>query len=779
MLSRIHYFLLSALLFCALAASSAHAQRARGELRIELHDAQGASLSADADLISEANQFHRTFHLNADGRYSAQDLPFGLYLLSLHAEGFAPWSQLLDIRSEIPVRVSATLGLASVATQIQVTDSATLVDPSRTGSIYSIGKQALGQQRPAQPGRNLSDLVNQQPGWLYEANGVLHPRGSEYDVQYVFDGLPLTQNRSPAFAPAFDSDDLESMRVLTASLPAEYGRKLGGVIEVTTVKDLPGGIHGELDLNGGSFDTASGSAALSYAAGKNTFSLTANGFHTSRYLDPPVLANFTNRGNADGFSASYQHEFSEKDRLRLRVSHNEVRFLVPSELVQQQSGQRQDISNTETTGQIFFQHTFSSNLFLTLSGSIRDAQASLSSNPLSTPIIVAQSRGYREGYARADLAGQYGKHNWRVGLDSLFTPVHEALSYTITDPSRFDPQTQQQFNFADRKWDIEPSAYVQDQLHLGNWNISAGLRFDHYAFVVHESAWSPRLAISHYIPSLDLLLHASYDRVFQTPAMENLLLASSAQLNAIDPVVLRLPVRPARANYFEAGVTKSISGKLRLDANIFRRHFTNYPDDDTLLDTGISFPIAFKEARIFGEELRLDVPQWGRFSGYLSYANQSGFGRGPITGGLFLGSDSLDALANSSKFAVSQDQRNTFRARIRLQAERRLWFALGAQYGSGIPAEFGGIPDKPLLLNQYGPAILSHVNFDRERVGPNASFDIAAGAQLYRKELRTVSVQIQVSNLTDRVNLLNFASLFSGTAVAAPRSTSASLKLTF
>jgi len=105
----------------------------------------------------------------------------------------------------------------------------------------------------AQPGRNLSDLVNQQPGWLYEANGVLHPRGSEYDVQYVFDGLPLTQNRSPAFAPEFDADDVDSMRVLTAAFPAEYGRKLGGIVEVTTVKDLPAGFHGQLDVNGGSF----------------------------------------------------------------------------------------------------------------------------------------------------------------------------------------------------------------------------------------------------------------------------------------------------------------------------------------------------------------------------------------------------------------------------------------------------------------------------------------------------------------------------------------------
>jgi hypothetical protein len=775
----LHHLIFAALAILCLTASPLPAQRVRGELRIEVHDSAGSTIAADAELLSEANQLHRAFKIAQDGRYTAQDLPFGVYRLNVNAEGFAPWTNLVNIRSELPVRIPITLGVAPVATQIQVTDSATLVDPSRTGTIYSVGRQTIDQQMSPQPGRNLSDLVNQQPGWLYEANGVLHPRGSEYDVQYVFDGLPLTQNRSPAFAPEFDADDVESMRVLTATFPAEYGRKLGGVVEVTTVKDVPDGLHGQFDINGGSFSSISSSAAVSYAFGENRFSITGNGFHTDRYLDPPVLENFTNSGNAGGFSTSYERDFSDGDRLRFTIIHNAVRFLVPNELVQQEAGQRQDITNEETSGQVFFQHPISPNLFLTLSGSVRDASADLASNPLSTPVIISQSRGYREGYARADLAGHKGHHNWKTGVDSFFTPVYEGLAYTITDPSQFDPGTQQQFQFADRKWDIEPSAYVQDEVHLRNWNISAGLRFDHYAFVVHESAWSPRLGVSRYLPSLNLLLHASYDRVFQTPAMENLLLASSPQLNAIDPVVLRLPVRPARGNYYEVGATKTVSGKLRIEANVFRRDFHNYPDDDTLLDTGVSFPIAFSRARIFGEELRLEVPEWWRFSGYLSYSNQSGIGNGPITGGLFLGSDAAGVVTNVNQFAVSQDQRNTARARVRFQAERRVWVAMSAQYGSGLPANLSSTENQAFLLAQYGSAILDRVNFDRQRTRPTFSLDIAAGAQIYRKELRSAALQIQVSNVTDRVNVLNFASLFSGTAVSIPRSISGGLKLSF
>ena len=762
---------------CFLCTLSAEAQRVRGELHIEVHDPQGATVAPSGELVSEANQFRRTFVTGPDGHYTAQDLPFGVYRLSLRADGFAPWSNLVEIRSEVPVRASITLGVAPVTTQVQVNDSATLVDANRTGTIYSVGQQAIEESLAARPGRGLSDLVNDQPGWLYEGNGTLHPRGSEYDVQYVFDGLPLTQNRSPTFAPAFDADDVESMRVLTANFPAEYGRKLGGIIEVTTTKDAPSGFHGQFDAGGGSFSTITGTAALSYSAGKNRFSASGNGFHTDRYLDPPVLQNFTNRGNADGFSASYERDFSDRDRLRITVLHNAARFLVPNEQVQQQAPQRQDIANNETAGQIFFQHTISPSLFLSFSGSVRDASSTLTSNPFSTPVVVAQDRGYREGYVRGDLAGHYGHHDWKAGVDSIFSPVHEALQYTITDPSQFDPGTQTPFQFAERRWDVEPSAYVQDHWHRGNWNVSAGLRFDHYGFVVHESAWSPRVGVSRYVPSLNLLVHASYDRVFQTPAMENLLLASSPEFVSVAPVVLRLPVRPARGNYYEAGITKSFFGKLRLDANIFRRDFHNYSDDDVLLDTGVSFPIAFKKARIAGEELQIAVTRWGRFSGYLSYANQSGIGQGPITGGLFLGDDAANALTDS-KFAVSQDQRNTVRARVRFQAERRVWLAIGSQYGSGLPAQIGSA-DVNDLLTAFGPQILSRVNFQRGRVRPNFSLDAAAGAELFHSEQRSAMVQIQVSNLTDRLNVINFESLFSGTAVAAPRSVSARVKFTF
>lgn len=761
----------SVLVLLAFAVPPACAQRQSGELRLEVQDPKGGALVASVELVSEANHVQRSFVTDQDGSYVARELPFGVYHLRVTHQSFAPAERMVEVRSEVPLTVSIMLGLAPVQSRVNVTDSATLVDTRRTNSTSSVGPQAIQETLPAQPGRALSDLVNSEPGWLYEANGVLHPRGSEYDVQYVVNGLPLTENQSPAFAPPLESEDVESMRVMTAGFPAEYGRKLGGVVEVTAPHDVVPGLHLTTELGGGSFSTENGYAGLAYGHGSSEFTLTGDGSTTDRYLDPPVLANYTNRGSTGGVTGAYSWDLTARDRLRLSIRHDQVRYLVPNELVQQEAGQRQDSASGETSGQVDYQRIMSPRLLLSAEASVRAESFQLWSNAFATPVIISQQRGFREEYGRVTLAGQHGSHDWKIGADTLFNPVHEALQYLITDPSLFDPGTALRFNFLDRHSDVEPSAFVEDQLHRANWNLGLGVRYDHYQFVVNESAVSPRVSVSHYFSSGGILLHASYDRVFQNPAIENLLLASSPELNEISSLVVRLPVRPARANYYEFGLTKGVGGKLRFDANVFRRDFRNYSDDNTLLNTGVSFPIADSSAWVEGVEGKLELPRWGRFSGFVSYANQLGVGQGPITGGLLIGAQAIAGIPDNSRFWVSQDQRNTGRARLRFQASKRLWLAADGLYGSGLPVELDtGDTDPTFLLQQYGPRVLGQVDFARGRVRPSYSLDASGGLDLYRKDKRNVSFQVEGSNLTNHLNVINFASLFSGTAIGIPRS---------
>jgi outer membrane receptor for Fe3+-dicitrate len=461
------------------------------------------------------------------------------------------------------------------------------------------------------------------------------------------------------------------------------------------------------------------------------------------------------------------------------VDRKQAAFEVPNENLQEAAGQRQDRTSREDLGQAAWTHEFSARLLLNVRAAVEDLSANLRSNALSTPIVAFQQRGFRRGYANATLAAHAGRHEIKVGADGYYAPVTEALQYQIADPSYFDPGTPLNFAFFDHRLDREQAGFAQDTMRLGNLTLSAGLRWDHYSLVVRDQAWSPRLGVAWFWPKAGVVLRASYDRTFITPAMENLLLASSPQVDTVDPLVLRIPLRPSLGNFLETGFSKALFGKARLDAGFYQRTFVNYADDDVFLNTGISFPIAFQSAQIRGVDVKLAVPHWGKFSGFLSYSNMIGIAQLPVAGGLFLGDSAVGVVGVTGAFPISQDQRNTARARVRYQVTPRLWLAMVSTYGSGLPVDIDGAVDLNSLVSQYGQQIIDRVNFDAGRVRPSFTLDASLGADLWKLEKRTLRLQMVVENLTNRLNVINFAGLFSGTAIAPPRAGSIRLQYDF
>jgi hypothetical protein len=97
----------------------------------------------------------------------------------------------------------------------------------------------------------------------------------------VLDGTPLTDHRSPGEGPEIEADDLDSMNIYTAGFPAEYGRKMGGVVELNTRHQTENGLHGQLVLSGGNYDSASSYGRLQDTWGKSTLGASAAGSMTS------------------------------------------------------------------------------------------------------------------------------------------------------------------------------------------------------------------------------------------------------------------------------------------------------------------------------------------------------------------------------------------------------------------------------------------------------------------------------------------------------------------
>jgi hypothetical protein len=754
------------------------AQNNIGELRLKVTDPTGVGVKSSVELISEVNHYRQSFLTNDAGSLAIKRLPFGMYHLEVLHDGLAPSSKSIEIRSVFPEEDRVQLSFAPLTTTIEVKESGTLVDPHRVGTVNQIGSATIADRVTSLPGRSLQDLVDSQPGWLYEGNAVLHPRGSEYQTQFVLDGIPMTDNRSPGSGPEIEADSLQLMSIYTAGFPAEYGRKMGGVVEVNSARDTREGLHGQIVLTGGSFDTAGAYTMLQYLSGKNTFGVSASGATTSRYLSPPVPENYTNNGTTGDFSASYERDFTPNDRLSLMFRHELARFDIPNEQVQQAAGQRQDGDIFENMGIASYQHVFTANVMGNFGGMVRDNSNGLSSNLWSTPIIAFQQNHFTEGYFKGTISVHHGNQEWKIGVESDNIFLHERFADVITDPSQFDPGTPATFSFVGNRPDLEQSAFVQDLIRLGKWTVSAGVRWDHYQLLVNQNAVSPRLGVSRYFAGSELLVHVAYDRVFQTPSFENILLSSSPAVVVLNPNVLHVPVEPSHGNYYEAGLTKGFMGKLSLDVNAYLRDVNNFADDNLLLNTPVSFPIAFRNAQIYGAEGKVNIPHWGHLSGFVSYSYMVGSAYFPVTGGLFLGQSATNALTQlSGRFWVSQDQRNTVRTRFRYQLLPRLWGALGAEYGSGLPVDFDGTYEEALA--EYGQAVVDRVNFYRDRVRPSFSVNASVGADIWRKDTVAVRLQFDAQNLNNRLNLIDFAGLFSGNAIAPPRSYALRLKADF
>ena len=82
-------------------------------------------------------------------------------------------------------------------------------------------------------------------------------------------------------------------------------------------------------------------------------------------------------------------------------------------------------------------------------------------------------------------------------------------------------------------------------------------------------------------------------------------------------------------------------------------------------------------------------------------------------------------------------------------------------------------------MEQWGQRVVDRVNFETGRVRPSASFDASAGIALTKSAKRAVRLQAELRNLTNRLDVINFAGLFSGTALAAPRSIAVRVRAVF
>lgn len=759
--------------------------------------------NAQITVTQPVTGYRQTTQTDAQGSFKLVNLPFNTYKVRAEATGFQPAEESIDLESTIPLNVELSLSLEQTTAAVTVTtDNTAMLEPDRTSSDTDIGQTILERPVGAAPSRAIESIVSSTPGFVTDDNGRMHPRGSESQVQYVVDGVPITDNMSAIFSTSLDARTLRTVEVLTGGIPAEFGDKLAGVINVNTRSGLEGPTQGGISFSGGSFSTGETAVDFSTHTKKLGFLTNLSASTSQRYLDPPTLDNFHNFGRTGKGFFRLDYQFDANNTLRGVFNFGGSNFQVPNRFDQELAGQDQRQRLRDNSQNISFQHIFSPNTVAQFSFFHRQNNAKLISNTLSTPVVANQDRTLQNYGGIGSLALTRGSHNIKFGGQFTITPVDEHFSFYPTEqfPDLVDedgnvfPNPVNNFNaanpfvFNQSKTGRTLSAYVQDRFTVfKNLTLDLGVRYDNYKLLIHEQEVSPRLAVAYFIPKTQTTLRASYNRLFQPPPAENLLLASSSAAAALSPIsVLQgittvQPILPDKQNAFEAGAQQLLSKLFRLNLTVYQKRIENFSDKDQFFETGVIFPIAISSGRVTGEELRLESTDIHGFHTFVSYANARAFGVTPITGGLFLGEDPQDLFLHGFKFANDHDQRNE--AQFQVSYNHRpsgLYASFSGRYDSGVPTDVEpGTTLAEFVAQGFDPRLYNEIDFQRGRVRPRTVLDFSVGADLMQKERVSMNLQFDVQNLTNELFLYNFQSVFSGTHVGYPRLFSGRLSLRF
>lgn len=748
-----------------------------------VRDAQGLAVpGASVSLVNRVSQTSQDTVSDAEGKYTLSNIPFGIYVLSAALSGFAPAQQVLDIHSTVAMEADLQLRIGAVNETVQVSADA-LLETSSTGSHVDLGASLIDQLPSATPSKQLSSMLLSAPGFIPSQNGRIHVRGSHGQIQYVVDGVPMTDEYTEAFANPLDPRYVKSAAVMTGGIPSEYGGKLAAVVDITSKSGLddPRKVTGEASLNVGRFGSLDGGATVGGRFSSRVgYFLSGGGNRTDRYLDPPTTDNFHNSGNAHRFTGKLEFRPTDADFVRAVFSANGSMFEAPNRPDAQALGEDSTQDLTDNSQTLTWLRQLGRRFTLDLVAYRRAARATLDAST-ALPLAATQDRTLDHQGVNASLSYSSGMHRVKAGVQYDRNPVSEQFAMVGVDTERgsleaqFDPAYGgTPFVFAGDKVGQNLGAFIQDTFSpVEDLNISLGVRVDRYKLLIEKSAVSPRAGIAYHVHQTGTVMRGSYSRLFMPPFSENLLLSSSAEARALSQNEQSGDVQPEMQHAFEFGLQQALASHAKIDVAYYRKDIRNVADVDQFLDTTVTFPLSVSKGLAQGVEVRLDVPVFRGVNGYVSLARAKILLTAPLSGGLFL----EETPADGEQFYADHDQRWQSQFGVTWEhPSQKVFVSATGRFDSGIPFE---LPEGFDAATFEDPQALTLVNTDTGRARSRTIADIMAGAQLFHRGTTKVDLQAGVLNVFDTKYLLNFLSIFNGTHYGAPRTWTARMKVSF
>src|SRR5476651_1140538 len=151
---------------------------------------------------------------------------------------------------------------------------------TQTGaSTYTVTAKDI-QSQPGGDNAQLNSVILQMPGVAQDSFGQLHVRGEHNGLQYRLNGVILPEGIS-VFGQTLDPRLAQSVKLITGALPAEYGLRTAGIIDIETKTGVfdNGGV---VSMYGGSHSTLSPSVA--YGGSSGHFNYFVSGDYTTNTL---------------------------------------------------------------------------------------------------------------------------------------------------------------------------------------------------------------------------------------------------------------------------------------------------------------------------------------------------------------------------------------------------------------------------------------------------------------------------------------------------------------
>ena len=541
--------------------------------------------------------------------------------------------------------------LGNVTVVGQLDQARNQILPDLGASAYSISKDqiaALSQGGNAP----MSDVILRAPGVVQdnEASGNLHVRGEHANLQYRINGVLLPEGIS-GFGLELSPHFIESMQLVTGALPAQYGFRTAGVIDITT-KSGAFEDGGDVQMYGGSYDTINPSFEAAGSEGKFNYFVDGSYNNNNLGIENPTSSQTAIHDNTEQYKSFgyFSYILDDTSRVSVMLSASYGNFEIPNTpglpvgtapggdpwnstqgpatfdsaaLNEQQLEQNYYgvITYQKSAGALNYQASvFGRNSSVNFTA---DQTGDLYFNGVASDV----TKNIYSGGLQADASSEINdRHTLRFGLVTLLENESQDTTTTVFPVDGAGNPSGGAFpiNANNSNYGIFGGIYLQDEWEITDQlTANYGARFDFFnSSFDHENQVSPRANLI-YKPTDSTTLHAGYARYFTPPPVEN---TSAATVNQFDGTSNASSItngisatRCERADYFDAGISQKITEHLQVGLDSYYKYAKQQLDDGLFGQTLILQPFNYSRGRIYGAELTASYTDGG-FSTYANFA---------------------------------------------------------------------------------------------------------------------------------------------------------------